>query len=391
MIADIIAIQEADVTIDPNIEFGLVQGHGVIRGQLMECEPPAIISGYDSRTLVSHVDILIDTYSDIGTLNMSFFSIAIVLCTVLLYLGRHSTPIMTTLTYLLQKISIKIRNYTTIPIIMSLSVILFYFLLIFTSLLHVNLVKVETPVVINDYDDIIDRLQKALNGGAKFNVAWSAEYPDTELFSQASDDTKEAKIWDASLKNKGPFFVKLRENIAAVNNAVIDQSMVVILNKGYIYFVRNILCDANELLGHFHSWISVDNDAKWNQKGYIIRESLSGPLRSWVDKRTQRMLEAGVLMKLYRESKEMRFPAFKKTKRSNCSSEVIMVNNVHENAENTQLGNGTLKASYLTCAVLHLLAFIALIIENFSPPNRSIVVRHRRRGRKVRYRDIIVV
>lgn len=30
---------------DPNIDFNLVQGNGVTRGQLIECEPPAIISG----------------------------------------------------------------------------------------------------------------------------------------------------------------------------------------------------------------------------------------------------------------------------------------------------------------------------------------------------------
>ena len=37
--------QEADITLDANIDFGLVEGHGVERGQLMECEPPAIVSG----------------------------------------------------------------------------------------------------------------------------------------------------------------------------------------------------------------------------------------------------------------------------------------------------------------------------------------------------------
>lgn len=36
----------------PNINFQSVVGHGVIRGQLMECEPPAIISGINFNLFI---------------------------------------------------------------------------------------------------------------------------------------------------------------------------------------------------------------------------------------------------------------------------------------------------------------------------------------------------
>ena len=96
---------------------------------------------------------------------------------------------MSVVTYLFQKIPIRVINFRTGLISITLSFLLFYFLLIFLSLLHVNLVKVNPPAVINTYQDILARAQK----DPEFQIAWSKDFPDTELFKQGGHGSNEEK------------------------------------------------------------------------------------------------------------------------------------------------------------------------------------------------------
>lgn len=99
-------------------------------------------------------------------------------------------------------------------------------------------------------------------------------------------------------------------------------------------------------------WISVDKDANWNQKGYVIRESLSWYHRDFIDVRTRRVLEGGFMIKLYHESRALRVDLLPQYKRSNCSPETIQMQvNYHENEE-SKIGNAQFKVSYCTCAIL---------------------------------------
>lgn len=322
---------------------------------------------------MSGVDLLIDTLADVGKVNLSLFSIAIFILTHLLshylYINRNIKgltydPIMSVITYLLQKIPIKVYNVGTYVICVTLTIILFYFILIFGTLLHVNLVKFDPPIVINNYDDIIERLDDAIaNRGNVFKVAWSNEFPDTELFKNGIDGSREKLIWDKNIAlNGAPYYVKLGIEMTDADAYIKDQNMIVILNKGYSYFVRNALCDFNDAEYNFHSWISVDRDANWNQKGYVIRESLSGDVRTFVDVRTRRVLEGGFMLKLYDESRALRVDVFPQYKRLNCSSETIQMNHHHETEEG-KLGNAQFKVLYIACAIMIVISIICIVIE----------------------------
>lgn len=116
------------------------------------------------------------------------------------------------------------------------------------------------------YDDIIDRLNKNPISDKIFEVIFSNEYPDTELFRIGSEGSKENEIWRKNSSSGGPYSIKLGASMIADGAAVWSQYMAVIINKGYSKFVRNLLCDLNSNLDYFHAWISIDNDTKWNQK-----------------------------------------------------------------------------------------------------------------------------
>ena len=312
------------------------------------------------------VDILIDTSRDIGYWNLFLFMTAFALLTFLLSrnerLKHGYRPVVSVIFYIMQKIPIKTYNLGTVLISVTLSVTLMYLMLTFSSLLHVSLVKVDPPLVINDYNDIIDRLDDALKYGGQFRAAWSWEYPDTELFRRGEPGSKEALVWSKNVQNGGPDFVKLGTDMNRAEKKIKNQTMAVILNKGYAYFVRHCLCSLNDANINFHSWVSVDRDAKWNQKGYVIRESFSGTLRSWADQRMQRIIESGLMIYTYRLLVDLKFPLFQYS-RKNCSSDTIVMENYHDDTD-TELSNQQFAVTYYTCAVLSILAVIALAIEH---------------------------
>lgn len=329
------------------------------------------LSGYDSRTRVSTADILVDTFLDIGPLNVCLFYIAILILTLILRKrGYHRSkrlqtqrPIMSVVHYLMQKIPIKVFSVRTLLVSITLTLILFFVLLAFNSLLHVNLVKIDPPKMVISYDDIIDRLNKNPISDKIFKVSFSNEYPDTELFRTGPEGSKENEIWRKNSASGGPYFIKLGASTVADGAAISSQDMVVIINKGYSKFVRNLLCDWTSNMDYFHAWISVDNDAKWNQKGYVVRESLSGPLRSWLDKRTMYIIESGVIGYMYRVVKDLRL-LDRPSERTNCSSETIMIQDYHSEFE-TSLGHVPFRVMYIICTVLMTLAVIALSTEKF--------------------------
>ena len=150
------------------------------------------------------------------------------------------------------------------------------------------------------------------------------------------------------------------------NVEIARQKMAVILNTGYAFFVRNTLCDftVNDENYNFHAWISVDPTAMWNQKGYVIRETLSGKLRKFVEKRTQKVSEGGFMTHLYQISRGLRVTLLSEGRRKNCSSEVIMIDANLREGEEDRLGNAQLRMLYCTCAVMTLLGIFALALEH---------------------------
>ena len=351
---------------ETNVDFELVQGNGVTRGQLMSCDPPAIISGYSSKTRMRTVDILIDTSEDIGYLNLFLFMISFMLLTYLLSLDRRFRrkyrSALSVMHYIMQKIPINIYNTQTVLISITLTITLMFLIISFSSLLHVSLVKVDPPLVINDYDDILGRLDDALQNDGDFRVAWSWNYPDTELFKRAEPGSKEALIWHKNVQNGGPDYLKLSlglEDMKRAEERIKNQTMVIILNMAYSFFFRHCFCVSNDENINFHSWISVDKYSKWNQKGYVIRESLSGPLRSWLDDRMLRILESGVRIYTNRLLVDLKFPILSYS-RKNCSSDEIVMENYYDSGV---ISNQQFAVTYYTCAVLLIMAFIALCSE----------------------------
>ena len=283
---------------------------------------------------------------------------------------------MSVVTYILQKIPIKVYNLRTLIISIALTFGLFYFLLIFSSLLHVNLVKVVPPSVINTYEDILSRID-ATNGGKKLRTAWSLDFPDTEIFRQGPRGSKEREIWEKTNQiSGGPYYVKLGLDMINASIDIAQQKMVVLLNKGYAFFVRNTLCDftINDENKNFHAWISVDKSSMLNQKGYVLRESLGGKLRKFIDMRTRRISEAGLIGHVYRESRHLRVGFLSQSKRRNCSSETIVIDVNYQDDQQTQIGNAQFKALHCACAVLIMIALASLLIEiKFKRRKRNLI------------------
>lgn len=104
----------------------------------------------------------------------------------------------------------------------------------------------------------------------------------------------------------------------------------------------------------------------WNKKGYVIRGSLSGTLRELVDVRTRRILESGFMLYLYEKSHELRVDLLPQYKRSNCSSEIIMMDVNYQQNEEAKLSNIQFKVPSYTFAVMITIGIIALIFEKLT-------------------------
>lgn len=360
----------------PNNDFNLIQGGGVERGQLMECVPVAITSAYSSKTRMVPVDILVDTLDDIGTWNQSLFLMAFSILTHLLLatsvidtrigknlrgsLYRVYQLISSVIFYIFQKIPIESNTSTTLLVSLMLTTTLMPFLILFSSLLHVNLVKVDPPIVINDYQDIIDRLDETLNGGRKFRVEWSYQYPDVESFKQGAEGSKEASIWQRTLKIGGPHFVDLEKDIARADDMIQHQEMVVVINKEYAHFVGHTLCATNNYKYDFHSWTSVDRNAKWTRKGYILRAGLGTQLKGMINGRSQKVLEGGLNMFTRRILEQLKVLSYD---RKNCSSDTILIQNRHDD-QFTDLNNEPFKITHFSCLFIIIISLFLLFIEH---------------------------
>ena len=167
---------------------------------------------------------------------------------------------------------------------------MFFAVLIFCFLLQTKSVNVEPPIVINRYDDLIDR--------PDVQVSWSKEYPEYTLFQQALDGSKEQKIWKgATRKSLDAALISLTNahQMLRTNERIKNQSQVIVINEGYSHFLRNFYRGASDDDTSFHIWKSTDPESRLNSRGYIVRQSLEGPLKSFVETRTWRILEGGFL------------------------------------------------------------------------------------------------
>ena len=79
-------------------------------------------------------------------------------------------------------------------------------------------------------------------------LAWSRDYPYTELFRRGESESKEALIWSKNNQISSLDYVRLGMDMKRAVKKIQNQTMVVILNKGYAHFVRHCLC----------SWLIAD-------------------------------------------------------------------------------------------------------------------------------------
>ena len=157
-----------------------------------------------------------------------------------------------------------------LSIVMTLS--FFVLTTIYFGLMSTDLVTVTKPVVINSYQEIMNR--------PNMTPIFAAMMPDHQEFEDAyedHDDSIQAKFW-AKYKDKlemfGPSDPAKMMNII---QKAFDKNRVLITNELGAVVARRVLCRfkiGNELYPNVYTWLSRDPGAKMHQKVLIMRSGM---------------------------------------------------------------------------------------------------------------------
>ena len=232
----------------------------------------------------------------------------------------------------------------------------------FCSLISTERIVVGKPVLLESYEDIIDKKTVV--------PVWSASLTDYEHFRDAPEGSREQNLWTIMTTQRANIewvLVKgVKRCIAEMIRGAYGEA-VLIISKMVEEPVRATLCQLKGSLKLFPdvlTWSVKDPQSPSYQKGVIARKSDAKAIKLGA-RRARHAIENGLVVELRRRMKESMFvpEEFGTTKNPEyhreCASDTIVMENPKFQA--AELRN--FKILGMTCMALVFLSFVVLIIE----------------------------